>query len=398
MATFEYQALTEAGRLMKGTIEADSADEAGQSLARMQLTVNSIAKAPKPRPRTALGRGELLLFNQQLASLTASGIPLVRGLREIARDVQSRPMRRVIEGIAEDLERGAKVEEAFDRHQQHFPPLYSEIIKAGVRTGRLSEMLTSLNRHLEIAAQTRRILFESLCYPIVVLAMSAVVLTLLFLVAVPEMGRMLAEMDVLLPWSTRLVIVMADNLVPIWLVVGGIVCAAVVIPRVLICTPSGRMVWERFILCIPVLGRIYRRGILARLADAMAVLVASGNDLPACFRLAGGASASEMALADCRTVAAFVEKGGNITDAASHCAIIPPLMLHSMRFGAERNELEDALYSMAEMYVLQARQGQGGLQALLMPVLLIVVGSIVGGVLMTLFLPFTSMIENIGGY
>ena len=398
MAIFEYQALTEAGRLMTGTIEADSPDEAAQTLASMQLTINSIAKAPKPRPRTALGRGELLLFNQQLASLTASGIPLVRGLRELGGDVQSRSMRRVIQSIADDLERGAEVEEAFARHRKHFPPLYGEIVKAGVRTGRLGEMLTSLNRHLEIAAQTRRILFEALCYPIVVLAMCAAVLTLMFLVAVPQMGQILTELDQPIPSSTQLVIAVADNIVPMWLVVGGIVCAAVAVPRILARTSGGRRAWERFILCIPALGRIYRCGVLARLADAMAVLVASGNDLPTCLRLAGGAGASETALADCRAVAAFVEKGGNITDAAPHCKIIPALMLHSMRFGAERNELEDALYSMAEMYTIQARQGQGGLQALLLPVLLVVVGSIVGGALMSLFLPMTSMIENVSGY
>ena len=391
MDTFEYEALTAAGRLMKGTIEADSADEVRQLLTQMQLTVNSVGKAPKPRPRTTLGRSEFLLFNQQLASLTASGIPLAKGLRELARDVQSRSMRRVIQGLADDLEKGAEVEEAFARRQKHFPPLYSEIVKAGVRTGRLSEMLTSLNRHLEIAGQTRRILFEALCYP-------AVVLTMMFTVAVPEIGRMLTDMEVMLPQSTRLVIAVADNIVPIWLVVGGIISAAAAVPRILARSPGGRRAWERFVLCIPVLGRVYRRGVLARLADAMAVLVAAGNDLPECLRLAGSASGSEMALADCRVLAEFVEKGGNVADAAPSCSIIPPLMLYSIRFGADRNELEDALYSLAEMYTLQARQGQGGMQALLLPVLLLVVGVIVGGVLMSLFLPMASMVENVGGY
>ena len=106
MATFEYNALTSAGRLMKGTIEAGSREQAGELLKDMQLTVNEITKARMKMPRTAIGRSEFLLFNQQLASITKTGIPLERGLREIAADVGSKRMRRLITEIADELERG----------------------------------------------------------------------------------------------------------------------------------------------------------------------------------------------------------------------------------------------------------------------------------------------------
>ena len=108
MATFEYNALTSGGRLMKGTIEAGTRDEADQLLEQMQLSINSIETAKPKKAKTAIGRSEFLLFNQQLAALTKVGIPLERGLRELSKDVASKHMRKLIEGIVSDLEAGIR--------------------------------------------------------------------------------------------------------------------------------------------------------------------------------------------------------------------------------------------------------------------------------------------------
>ena len=194
MATFEYNALTSGGRLMKGTVEAGTREEAGELLKQMELAVNSIEKAKAPKPRTAIGRNEFMLFNQQLASITKAGIPLERGLRELAGDIRSKSMRKLIDAIASELEAGTSIEEAFERRQKRFLPLYGQILKAGVETGRLSEMLTSLNRHLELAHQTRRIIFEALSYPAVILALAAVILTAIFMIIIPQFGPILTEM------------------------------------------------------------------------------------------------------------------------------------------------------------------------------------------------------------
>ncbi|GAH66411.1 unnamed protein product, partial [marine sediment metagenome] len=171
MATFEYQALTPAGRLMTGTLEAGSREHATQILQEMQLTVNSVEKAKAAAPRTPIGRSEFLLFNQQLASIAQAGIPMEHGLRQIAGDVGSGRMRALIEGIADDLEAGKSIQEAVGARRAHLPALYARIVEAGVKTGRLGEMLTSLNRHLEVAGRTRRIVFEAALYPLVVLVL-----------------------------------------------------------------------------------------------------------------------------------------------------------------------------------------------------------------------------------
>ena len=125
MAIFKYSALTASDRLMEGIIEASTKQEAEQMLAQMQLRVNSIEKSIEHRIKSPIGRDEFLLFNQQLASITKSGIPFERGLRELSRDIASSKMRKLINQIADDLEKGMSIEEAFKRREKVFPPLYA---------------------------------------------------------------------------------------------------------------------------------------------------------------------------------------------------------------------------------------------------------------------------------
>jgi len=397
MATFEYNALTSAGRLMKGTIEAASPDEASELLKQMQLTVNSIDKAKPAKPKTAVGRNEFMLFNQQLASIAKAGIPLERGLRELASDVTSRSMRRLIDDIATELEAGVSIEQAFEKRQKAFPPLYGRILKAGVETGRLSEMLTSLNRHLELAGQTRRIIFEAMGYPAVVLVLGAVVITAVFLTVIPHYRAIFGELLGVghLPALTRLFLRMASNVVPFWLTVALLVAAALVILKILSGSAAGRRFRESLLLAVPVFGRVYHSSMLSRMAEAMAMMVAAGCDMPACLRLASGAAGSEKLISESESLARQVEQGTNIVEAGQFCRVIPRLFLYSVQLGTQRNELQDNLHSLGQMYAEQARYCQARLQAVLLPIMLIVVGGVLAMAVAGMFLPMIQVITSL---
>ncbi len=397
MAIFEYNALTSAGRLMKGTIEAATPQEAGETLERMQLGVNSIEKAKLEKPKTAIGRNEFLLFNQQLASIAKAGIPLERGLRELAADVSSSSMRRLIDDIAGELEAGVSIEEAFEKRQKRFSPLYGRILKAGVETGRLSEMLTSLNRHLELANQTRRIIIEAMGYPAVVLALSATVITGIFIFIIPQFGTILTEMteSANLPKLTQLFLGMARNVVPFWTAVALFIAAIILAFGMCSSFTAGRRLKESLFLRIPVLGRVYHASVLSRMAEAMAMMVAAGCDMPACLRLAAGSTASEKLVLESEILASQVEQGANILEAGQFCRVIPRLFLYSIQLGGQRNELQDNLYSLGQMYAEQARFGQARLQAVLLPIMIIAVGAIVMLCILAMFLPMIKIISSL---
>jgi type II secretory pathway component PulF len=399
MAAFEYKALTSAGRLMTGTVEAGSLQEAHELLKQMQLAVNSIEKAKPKKPKEAISRSEFLLFNQQLASITKAGIPLEKGLRELANDVSSKSMRHLIEDIADELEAGVSIEQAFEKRQKRFPPLYGRVLKAGVQTGRLSEMLTSLNRHLELANQTRRIIFEAVSYPAVVLTLAAILLTFVFMFVIPQFEPVLAEMAGMVYGElnpfTALFLWMAKNVIPFWITIGLFIAAILFILRALSSSPAGRRFKESIVLTLPVVGRIYRSSILSRMAGTMAMLVAAGSDLPSSLRLAAGATGSERLILESEMLAKQLEQGTNILEAGHFCRMIPRLFLYSIQLGTQRDELQDNLYSLGQMYTEQARFGQSKLRAVLLPMMLIVVGGILAMAILAMFLPIIQLIGSL---
>ncbi|MHC4214181.1 MAG: type II secretion system F family protein, partial [Planctomycetota bacterium] len=383
---------------MKGTIEAGSREEAGELLEQMQLKINSIEKARPAKPKTAIGRNEFLLFNQQLASITKAGIPLERGLRELANDVASSQLRKLINDIADDLEAGVSIEKAFEQRQKHFPPLYGRILKAGVETGRLSEMLTSLNRHLELANQTRRIIFEAMSYPAIIMGLLILITTLIFSYIVPQFKPILTEMvgeEMNVVTSTFLKT--AEHVIPFWIGVGVFVAAVIVVLRILSSSPEGRRFTESVVLKIPIIGRVYHSSILSKLAEAMAILVAAGCDMPTCLRLAATSAGSEKLTLESEILAGQIEQGANILEAAQQCKVIPRFFSYSVQLGIQRNELQDNLYDLGQMYTQQARYRQTRLQTILLPVMIVVVGSFVMLSVLAIFLPMMQVVSGLSG-
>jgi type II secretory pathway component PulF len=396
MALFQYHALTAEGRLMSGTLEAGSPDEARSLLTGMNLTVDSLEKAEKKMPRTLPGRNEFLLFNQQLASLTKAGIPLEQGLRELSQDIASPKMRRLVEEIAADLEAGMSIDQAFAQRQSSFPPLYSRILKAGVETGRLSEMLTSLNRHIEIGRQTRRIIIESMTYPAMVLFFAAIILTAVFRFIIPQFEEILQEMvwGSLNPISTA-VFALSRNVLPFWTVVICVVVGVFLLLSGLSSSAGGRRIRETLLLRFPFLGRIYHLGLLGRLSEALAIMVAAGTDMPGAIRLASHATSSERFIQEGELLADRLEQGTPVLEAGQFCRMIPRLFLYSIQLGIQRNELQDNLHSLSAMYTDQAAQGQARLQTILLPLLLILVGSVIAMAVLAIFLPMVQVVTSL---
>ncbi|MFC1781285.1 type II secretion system F family protein [Planctomycetota bacterium] len=397
MATFQYNALTSSGRLMKGTIEAGSQDEAGELLKQMQLSINSIEIAKPEKPKTSIGRNEFMLFNQQLVSITKAGIPLEKGLRELSRDVSSRSMRTLITEIADELEAGVSIEKAFEKRQKHFPPLYGRILKAGVETGRLSEMLTSLNRHLDMANQTRRIVFEAISYPIVILVLAAIIITCEFLFIIPSFTTAIYEMTdgAQLPALTRFFLNIPPNLIPFWIITGLIIAIFFAISKLLSTSASGRRFRESFFLNLPVIGRVYKNSLFSRLSETMAIAITSGCDIPEALRLSSGATGSPNLMQECEIVAAEIEQGTGILEAGQLCRFLPRLFLYSIQLGAQRNEILDNLYSMGQMYSEHTRYDQSRMQAILLPGMLIFIGLFIAMSIVGIFAPMISIITNL---
>lgn len=396
MALFEYRSVTASGRLMTGTIEAADIEQAKSSLEQMNLQVTELEKSKERFVPRSVGRNEFILFNEQLASLTKAGIPLEQGLRELARDAGSTRMRDLINRIANELEAGIPIDQAVQKHQKDFPPLYGLILKSGVETGRLSEMLTNLNRHLQVELRTRRIIIESLTYPAVVLGLSALIITGLFLMVIPAFGEVLSDMSdgaASLPYLTHMILIISRHIWDVWLGLGIALVIVAVFWKSLSATVSGRQAKEKFFRSLPLLGRVFKNGLLARFSECMSVLINAGCTLDDAVELSGRSSSSELLRQDCVMLTAHLKQGYNFLEAGVHCQTIPRLLLYSVQLGAQRNELKENLDSLARMYTHKTFSLQSQMQSLLMPALIILLGGTVGTIVLAMFLPMVKMIQ-----
>jgi type IV pilus assembly protein PilC len=396
MSLFAYQSLTESGRLMTGTIEAGDPEQARQMLADMKLQVSELEKVRESPVPAAVGKNDFLLFNQQLAALTKAGIPLERGLRELANDSGSGKMKRLILQIADELEQGIPLAQAMEKRRQYFPPLYANILKAGIETGRLSEMLTNLNRHMEIEQRTRRIVIESLSYPLFVLALAAVILTFLFAGIIPSFEEIVGDMtdgSRSFPALTYYIFVASHHVWHFWIIIGCGFLALAFLWKLLTLTVAGNRFLERVLLGVPLLGSAWRHGLLARLAQTMSVLVSSGSPMPLTVRLAGQSSGSLLLDRDCELLAGQIEQGSGILEGGMSCRILPRLFLYSVQLGAQRNSLPENLNGLGQMYVQRTHLLQGRVQTLLLPAMIIAVGIMIGLTVLAMFLPMIKIME-----
>ena len=225
--------------------------------------------------------------------------------------------------------------------------------------------------------------------------MAAVILTAVFTMIIPQCAILIEDMDVAMPALTNFFIVMARHSGICLVVLGVMVLAFFLLRSVLSGFVQGRYFKEGLLMKIPFLGRVYRNSILSRLADAMALLIGAGCDIPECLRLGAGASGSEKLKQECELLAGQIEQGFNIMEAGQLCSTIPRLFLYSVQLGAQRNELQDNLYSLSEMYAQQAKSSQTKMSVVLLPLMLILVGGILATAVMAMFLPMVSLIEGL---
>lgn len=392
MPLYEYDALTAHGRVVTGTVEADTGDAASAQLTAMDLRVQSLRQA-KHAPKGRIGRAEFLLFNQQLASITRSGLPLERGLRQLAADVESPRMKKLLEEIAGELEGGATIDQVMEKRKDSLPPLYSRVIQAGLKSGRLPEMLGSLNRHLEMAGQTRRILLEALTYPTVVLVLAGAVLALLFQGLMPQLDTLFDTIRAQGGDISTDAFAAARGFARIWLGVGVMLVLAVATMVLLSRLPATRAFYEGIMFRLPLVGRIYHLSMLSRLTDAMATLIASGADMPASLRLGAAATGSQVLKLQCEEVAQGIERGKDLLTASEFCTAVPGMFFYSMHHGSLRNEMSDNLLGLSDMCVRQTLAAQAKLQAILPPVVLLAVGSVLGMIIYALFSPIVELTE-----
>ena len=398
MSWFDYEGLTPGGTLVNGRLEAASHDQAHTELAGMNIEVRRLEAAPAPPSRgVVLNEDELIFFNDQLGSMASAGIALDEGLQQLARDVQSSRFRHWLEGLAADLRSGMPLERAIAARESGLPVLYSQVVKAGLKTGRLPLVLLNLNQHLRLVGATRRIIWETAAYPLFVVLLAMGVTGFVVGTVMPQFREIFKDFGTQLPLLTEFMLDVSEQAPAVLIGLIGAVLLLILFWSVLKHVPSLRPTREWLLLGMPGIGRLARASLAARFLRSASTALASGLPLPDAIRLSAGATGSPGVIADAEYLAGEVEQGRSIWAASPTTRVIPALFGYCVQVAAGRDALPAALSSLAMSYENRALHAQTMVRVILLPLLVIILGLLLGTVVLSLFLPLVSLINSVSG-
>ena len=398
MALFTYKAIDSRGKSVVGRVEAVNLFDLEQRLARMDLDL--VSGAPTSQRTRLVGGGriarqDLINFCFHLEQLANAGVPVIEGLVDLRESVENARFREVVSGLIESIEGGRSLSQALGEFPEVFSKVFVSLIRSGEQTGKLGEVLKSLTESLkwedELHSQTKKLMM----YPAFV--GSAVLLVTLFLMVylVPQMAGFIRNMGQELPLQTVLLIHVSNFFVNYW---WAVLAAPFVVwfglHYAVRRSPAVEYAVDAYKLRAPMLGPILRKIILSRFASSFAMMYSSGitvlDAIRSCEEIVGN-KPLENAL---RTVGQQIAEGKNMTVAFQDAALFPPLVVRMLRIGENTGALDTALLNVSYFYNREVREAIGKVQALIEPVLTVVLGLILGWVMLSVLGPVYDSISK----
>ncbi len=405
MPKYDFTALDKQGEQLSSQVEADSLNIALGRIRQMGLfPIEVIPESGKKRlrfsfnlgsPEGRFGAESIMLFTRQLSVLTDAGMPLVRSLHTLLRQSRFVRMKPMINDMIRMIESGRSFSEALAGYTRTFSNVYVNMIRAGETGGALDLVLQRLADYQERNLRLSRKIQSALIYPLVVLAAALVILSVIIIYIVPRFTELFLDMNLSLPWITRQLIFISDSLRTHWylfiLAAGG----GFGIYRVLMGVDWIRFQKDRLKLKVPVFGPLTQKIIAARFARTLATLLVGGVPILQALKLGRQISGNEEFARTIDKVETTVREGGMISRVMEESRVFPELMTNMIAIGEESGSLDQMLIKVADTYEDEVEMTANSLTALLEPILISVLGVIVGIIVLAMFLPMVSLIQSL---
>ena len=394
-----YKAMDERGRVVRGRLEAGNLADLEARLGRMGLDLISGAETRRRegvRRAGRIGRRELIHFCFQLEQLSGAGVPVLEALCDLRDSLEERNLRALVAGMVESIEGGRTLSEAMEEVPEVFDAVFTSLVRAGERSGEVGRVLRSVTENLkwrdEQAARVRRLL----AYPVFAGGVMALVVILLMTMLVPQLVSFIATVGEEMPVHTRALVALSDFFVRWWYPILGVplalFAAGAALARV---SPSLRYAIDDLKLRAWVTGPILRKIILARFASCFALMYASGIGVPECVRTGEDLAGNRAMAAAMRRAGRRITEGASISAAFEQSALFPPLVLRMLRVGESTGALDAALRNVSYFYERDVREAVERLQALIGPVLTLILGTLLFWVIVAVLGPIYDVITRV---
>jgi type IV pilus assembly protein PilC len=402
MSTYVFKAMDLAGMKAGGEVEADSKQAVADQLKARGLIVLDVADKHTSREiqlsfMKSVKASELAIFSRQLATMISSGMSILRSLYVLEEQTDSKFLRETIVAVRKDVEAGLSLSDAMARHPKVFNPLFVAMTRAGETGGVLENALLRVADQLQKDASLRRQIRSAMIYPTLVIIFAVGVMMALVAFLVPVFVGVFKQFGGELPALTKVSVFLSHVVVGYWWLLFGGAALVFTAFRRWKKTPWGRKQWDRFRLHIPMkIGTIVQQVAVARWSRTLSSLTAAGVPLLLALEITGKTGGNIAVEEAMDGVIASVKRGGTIAAPLAQAPIFPSMVTHMVGVGEESGALDAMLERVAEFYEDQVEASVKALTSILEPVMIIVIGGIVGFIVISMYLPLFNVYNHIG--
>jgi type IV pilus assembly protein PilC len=400
---YTYKVRDRNGREIKGSLEADSVDALTGKLGQMGyfvVSVEEVKTSLRKKQIYIFGKKvkskDLTIFTRQFATMINAGLPLIKCLSILAQQTESQVLSDVITDCSKELEAGRSLSEALSKHPEAFNDLYVAMVRAGELGGMLDDVLLRVADQLERDAEIRQKIKSAMTYPIVVLAITIIIVTAMLMFVVPKFGKMFTELGGKLPTYTQMLVNLSHFLAG-W---GGLVVIVVIIGLVFAyrrfkATEKGRMTIDRIKLRLPLVGTLFHKTAMSKFSRTLGTLISSGVPILGALEITGDTTGNMVVTKALDEVRAGVKEGETIARPLTQAEIFPPMVTQMIAIGEETGALDVMLAKVSDFYDSEVNAAMDSFASIIEPVLLVVLGGAVGSIVIALYLPIFKVITLI---
>src|SRR6188508_2537619 len=398
MPAFVWKGKTRDGKSVSGERNGDNKEAVMALLRREQILVSSVKEKGRELALPKLGGGvpskDLAIFTRQFSVMIDAGLPLVQCLEILGGQQENKTFAKILQQTRMDVEGGASLADAMRKHPKAFDDLYTNMIAAGEAGGILDTILKRLATYIEKNVKLKAQVKGAMVYPIAVISIAGIVIAVILWKVIPTFASMFAGLNAELPLPTRFVISLSKwfvRLLP-FIVIGGIL--GVVAFRRYYATYGGRRVVDKVILKAPIFGTLMQKIAVARFCRTLSTLIASGvpilDGLEITARTAGNAIVEDAIMA----VRKGVESGLTVAQPLKETGVFPPMVVQMIGVGEQTGALDAMLSKIADFYEDEVDQAVAKLLTLMEPVMILFLGTTVGGIVISMYMPLFDMISK----
>jgi type IV pilus assembly protein PilC len=392
------------GEIVEGVYIADNEARLRHELEEKGLFVlslqpkHAIAGISLQMPqRKGINTREFLVFNQELATLLKAGMPLVQSLDLLKRRVTAPAFKRVLDDVHDKVRSGTALSDAFGAHQDLFPRVYTASLLAGERSGNLDAMLRRYVEYTKIIATVKRKTVSALVYPAILVSLAVVLVTIIVLKVVPAFSDFYGTFGAELPLSTKVIVAFSEFLRSQFLLVIGGVAVGVIAVVAWIRQPGQQSRFDHMVLRLPMLGNVAKKFATSQMARTLATLLGGGLPLVNALDIAAKSVGNQYMAGQLDIVSARVREGESFAHALEARRVFPEVAVKMAEVGESTGALQDMLNTVADFYDEEIATTMDRFVTLVEPVLLVVMGIVIAGLLLALYMPLFQLSSVLAG-